>query len=57
MPNPGQKLDNKEIIKWAKEQTAFYKYPRTVEIKDALPIAATGEIYKKRLKADNLNIY
>ncbi len=40
-----------EIIAWTKEHIAAYKYPREVEIMDALPMTATGKILKKELRA------
>lgn len=40
-----------EIIAWTKEHIAAYKYPRAVEIMDALPMTATGKILKKELRA------
>jgi long-chain acyl-CoA synthetase len=43
-----------EIIDWSKEQMAAYKYPRLVEIRDALPMTATGKILKKELKAESM---
>lgn len=43
-----------EIIAWSKEQMAAYKYPRLVEIREALPMTATGKILKKDLKAEAL---
>ncbi|RLB67501.1 MAG: long-chain fatty acid--CoA ligase, partial [Deltaproteobacteria bacterium] len=42
-----------EIIVWSKEQMAAYKYPRIVDIRDSLPMSATGKILKKELKAES----
>ena len=39
-----------EIVKWAKENMADYKYPRIVEFRDSLPMTATGKILKKELR-------
>ena len=39
-----------EIIAWSKEQMAAYKYPREVEIRDSLPMSATGKILKRELR-------
>ena len=39
-----------EISEWTKEHIAAYKYPRFVEIVDALPLSATGKILKKELR-------
>jgi len=40
-----------EIVAWSKGQMAAYKYPRTVEIRESLPMTATGKILKKELRA------
>ena len=40
-----------EIIAYAKERLAAYKYPRSVEFRDSLPLNATGKIAKETLKA------
>jgi long-chain acyl-CoA synthetase len=36
-------------VAWGKEQMASYKYPRTVEIVESLPMTATGKILKREL--------
>ncbi|SHL07728.1 long-chain acyl-CoA synthetase [Desulfatibacillum alkenivorans DSM 16219] len=46
----GQTATPEEITAWSKEQMASYKYPRIVEITEALPMNATGKILKKNLK-------
>jgi len=48
-----QSATDAEIIEWSKEQMAAYKYPRIVEIREALPMTATGKILKKDLKAES----
>jgi long-chain acyl-CoA synthetase len=47
--NPGSQLSEAELIAWSKDQMASYKYPRTVEFRDALPMTATGKILKRDL--------
>lgn len=32
---------------------AAYKYPRVVDIRESLPMTATGKILKKELKAED----
>ncbi len=44
-------ISESELIAWSKEQMAIYKYPRIVEIRESLPMTATGKILKKELKA------
>jgi long-chain acyl-CoA synthetase len=41
-----------DLIGWSKEQLAAYKYPRTVEIRDALPIGPTGKVLTRELRGD-----
>jgi long-chain acyl-CoA synthetase len=46
---PGADLSEDELVAWAKEQMASYKYPRTVEFRDELPMTASGKILKREL--------
>jgi len=46
---PGASVTPEELVAWGKEQMAAYKYPRLVEIVDALPMTATGKILKREL--------
>ncbi|MNY13703.1 Long-chain-fatty-acid--CoA ligase [compost metagenome] len=39
-----------EIIEWAKENMAAYKYPRVVEFVDALPKSGTGKVMWRQLQ-------
>lgn len=48
----GSELSGEEIVAWSKENIAAYKYPRIVEIRDDLPMTATGKILKKELRAE-----
>jgi len=45
----GQEITEDELISWAKDQMAAFKYPRSVEFRDALPMTATGKILKREL--------
>jgi long-chain acyl-CoA synthetase len=46
---PGAQVTEDEMIAWAKQQMASYKYPRTVEFVTTLPMTATGKILKREL--------
>ncbi len=46
----GATATSSELIAWTKEHIAAYKYPRQLEIIDALPMSATGKILKKELR-------
>ena len=47
--NADAEVTEDEIVAWAKEEMAGYKYPRIVEFVDALPMTATGKILKREL--------
>ena len=48
---PGATATEEELLEWFREQFASYKYPRSVEFRDSLPMGATGKILKRELKA------
>ncbi|MHA1729603.1 MAG: class I adenylate-forming enzyme family protein [Promethearchaeota archaeon] len=43
------KITEREIIDWAKERMAGYKYPRKVEFIDEVPRTAVGKIFRRKL--------
>ncbi len=46
----GASATSEEIIEWSKENMAAYKYPRVVEIRESVPMTATGKILKRELR-------
>lgn len=48
--NAGASLTEDELVAWARDNMAAYKYPRVVEFRDALPMTATGKILKRELR-------
>ena len=46
----GASVESEELIAYTKNNIAAYKYPRIVEMIDALPMSATGKILKKELR-------
>lgn len=46
------KVTPQEIIDWAKEQMAAYKYPREVEFVDSLPMSGSGKILWRVLQEE-----
>ncbi|SDF59491.1 class I adenylate-forming enzyme family protein [Klenkia brasiliensis] len=48
---PGATVDPDEVIAWAKERMAAYKYPRYVEVVEELPKTTTGKILRRELRA------
>lgn len=49
--NVGKQIPADELIAWTKERLAAYKYPRTIEYLESLPMSATGKILKKELRS------
>jgi len=47
---PGAAVTGDELLAWAREQMAAFKYPRLVEFRDTLPTSATGKILKRELR-------
>jgi long-chain acyl-CoA synthetase len=47
--NDGAEVTEDEIVAWAKEEMAGYKYPRMVEFVESLPMTSTGKILKREL--------
>ena len=50
IPRAGIMPSEKDIILWAKERMAAYKYPRLIEFVDRLPLSSSGKILKRVLK-------
>jgi len=48
--HPGDPTSEQEIIDFCREHLAAFKYPRTVEFLDALPMTSTGKILKRELR-------
>ena len=49
-PDYKDKVTEKDIIEWAKERLAAYKYPRQVEFVNVLPRTAVGKIFRRVLR-------
>ncbi len=47
--NEGAAVTEDELVAWARDAMASYKYPRVVEFRDSLPMTATGKILKREL--------
>jgi len=45
----GASLDADDLVDWARNQMAAYKYPRTIEFVASLPMTATGKVLKREL--------
>ena len=47
---PGRSVTAEELIAFAKERMAAYKYPRQVEFLDEIPKTVTGKLLRRELR-------
>ncbi|MEW5988525.1 MAG: long-chain fatty acid--CoA ligase [Chloroflexota bacterium] len=52
VPKAEAEVTAEELVAWAKENMADYKYPRLIEFRDTLPMSATGKILKIELRKE-----
>lgn len=50
IPEAGKTIRPEEIVRWAKQEMAAYKYPRVVEVVSEVPLGPTGKILKTELR-------
>jgi long-chain acyl-CoA synthetase len=50
VPSTGAMASESELVAWCRENMAAYKYPRTIEFRESLPMTATGKILKRELR-------
>ncbi|BAL88503.1 putative acyl-CoA synthetase [Actinoplanes missouriensis 431] len=48
---PGQQVSGPELVEFAKERMAKYKYPREVIVLDSVPLTSVGKINRKAVRA------
>ncbi|WP_420639210.1 FadD3 family acyl-CoA ligase [Candidatus Poriferisocius sp.] len=51
VPRSGAEVDPDEVMAWCRERMANYKVPRSVVLRDSLPLNATGKVMKDELLA------
>jgi len=49
--SPGAELTEEDVIAYAREHEAAYKYPRRVVFLDSMPLGASGKVLKRELQA------
>ena len=47
----GVTLDPEQLIDWSRERIGGYKYPRRVDVVDAIPLTPVGKVDRKALRA------
>ena len=48
------KITDQEIMDWAKEEMAGYKWPREVEFVETIPKTAVGKVFRRQLREKEL---
>ena len=48
---PGAEAEGEELVGYARERVAAYKFPRRVVIVEALPLGPSGKVLKRELVA------
>lgn len=54
-PGYAGKVTEQDMIDWAREHMAAYKYPRYVEFRDELPATGAGKVLRRLLKDQSTN--
>ena len=52
--DPGDDINEEQIIEWSKGQLAKYKYPRQIEFIEELPRTSVGKVLKRELVKEEL---
>ena len=47
---PGQTVTEQEIIEFCKGELTNYKLPKSIEIRNELPMTAVGKVLRRKLK-------
>ena len=55
IPNEGEILDVEALVEWARERLGRHKYPRRIEVLDALPMGPSHKVLKRELRAQFAN--
>lgn len=55
IPNEGESLDVEALVEWARERLGRHKYPRRIEVLDALPMGPSHKVLKRELRAQFAN--
>ncbi|MGD9952750.1 MAG: hypothetical protein AB7S87_09250, partial [Burkholderiales bacterium] len=46
------RLSPEDVVAWARERMAAFKYPRVVEFVEALPKTGTGKVFWRKLQEE-----
>jgi long-chain acyl-CoA synthetase len=47
----GASVEPEQLIEWSRERIGGYRYPRRIEVVDAIPLTAVGKVDRKALRA------
>ena len=55
IPNKGENIDGAALVEWSRERLGGHKYPRRIEVVDALPMGPSHKVLKRVLRAQFAN--
>lgn len=55
VPRPGRQVDPVEVAEWSRGRLAGFKRPRSVVVRSALPMTASGKVLKRILREELRN--
>jgi long-chain acyl-CoA synthetase len=50
VPKPGFELFTDELLAWSRENMSAYKVPRMIQIREQLPMTASGKVKRNQLQ-------
>jgi acyl-CoA synthetase (AMP-forming)/AMP-acid ligase II len=53
-PESRGKVSEQDLVAWAKDNMAAYKYPRLIEFREEIPKGTAGKILRRALKDEEL---
>ena len=56
VPKPGETIDPADLFQWCKERLAYFKIPRYVQFRNALPKTPTHRIEKYKLRSEKRDL-
>lgn len=54
VPKPGYTVNVEDLIMWSRENMSAYKVPKAIEVRDALPMTASGKVKRNQLRLESV---
>ncbi|HWL29473.1 MAG TPA: AMP-dependent synthetase, partial [Burkholderiaceae bacterium] len=53
VPKPGSTVNVEDLVIWSRENMSAYKVPKVIEVRDALPMTASGKVKRNQLRLES----